>query len=512
MSSHRPPAPAPVIDGFNYVKPLGSGGFSDVFLYEQHRPRRNVAVKVLLADMGVKDARERFEAEANLMASLSTHPYIVTIYQAEITEDSRSYLAMEYCSRPGLDARYRKNVLSVAEVLALGVQLCSAVQTAHQAGIIHRDIKPANVLTTDYNRPALTDFGISGAQGSDVMGLSVPWSAPEAFISGHQASVSMDVYSLGATLYTVLAGHSPFVRPGQDNSQPTLIQRILDEPLVNLDRPDVPEALNQALAVSMAKDPENRFASAAQLAKSLQRIQADLGLSVTPFEILEELSGEDTQDFGGEATRVRRVVSIDDAQLPLGGEPLISRVPGQRASVEAPPEQVEEPVKQRFRAPLRDDQEVPNPEEQEREPVVPVVRKPLPKILGLAIAAICVIVAIAVAVNVFGAPEEEATTKGPVIASDTPADALLGAGVKPVEKFSSAVNGDTVKFSWKNPDPDDGDFYQWATVTATKTGELKRTKENSVSVPKAGSETCIEVKVVKATGDVSAAASYCAKS
>ncbi|MGV2959504.1 protein kinase domain-containing protein, partial [Glutamicibacter sp. AGC13] len=96
MSLRRAPAPAPQIPGFTYVKPLGTGGFSDVYLYEQHRPNRKVAVKVLLADVSDEEARQRFEAEANLMAQLSTHPYIVTIYQAEITEDGRSYLAMEY--------------------------------------------------------------------------------------------------------------------------------------------------------------------------------------------------------------------------------------------------------------------------------------------------------------------------------------------------------------------------------------------------------------------------------
>lgn len=166
MSPRRPSSPAPQIPGFTLVKPLGTGGFSDVYLYEQHRPQRKVAIKVLLADVSKDDARKLFETEANLMAQLSSHPYIVTIYQAETTEDGRSYLAMEYCSRPSLDARYRRGVLSVDEALTLAIQLCSAVHTAHLAGIVHRDIKPANVLTTDYNRPALTDFGISGTVGS----------------------------------------------------------------------------------------------------------------------------------------------------------------------------------------------------------------------------------------------------------------------------------------------------------------------------------------------------------
>ena len=85
MSSKRPPAPPPAIEGYRYVSLLGSGGFSDVYLYEQDRPKRKVAVKVLVSDLKTEGARRRFESEANLMAQLSTHPFIVTIYEADIT-------------------------------------------------------------------------------------------------------------------------------------------------------------------------------------------------------------------------------------------------------------------------------------------------------------------------------------------------------------------------------------------------------------------------------------------
>ena len=135
MSSKRPPAPPPHIPGYKYVSLLGSGGFSDVYLYEQDRPRRKVAVKVLLSGLKTERARRSFESEANLMAQLSSHPYIVTIYEADITEDGHSYLAMEYCSRPSLDVRYRRSRLGVDEVLAIGIQVTSAVESAHRAGI-----------------------------------------------------------------------------------------------------------------------------------------------------------------------------------------------------------------------------------------------------------------------------------------------------------------------------------------------------------------------------------------
>ena len=92
MSSKRPVAPPPRIPGFTYISLLGSGGFSDVYLYEQDRPRRKVAVKVLLSDLKTEGARRRFESEANLMAQLSSHPYIVTIFEAEVTGAGHSYL------------------------------------------------------------------------------------------------------------------------------------------------------------------------------------------------------------------------------------------------------------------------------------------------------------------------------------------------------------------------------------------------------------------------------------
>ena len=256
MSSKRPVAPPPPIPGFTYISLLGSGGFSDVYLYEQDRPRRKVAVKVLLSDLKTEGARRRFESEANLMAQLSSHPYIVTIFEAEVTEAGHSYLAMEYCSRPSLDVRYRRQRFSVDEVLAVGIQVASAVETAHRAGIAHRDIKPANILVTDYNRPALTDFGISGTLGGDAdedAGMSIPWSPPEQFTDGNVDGVLVDVWALGATLYTLLAGRSPFVLPGADNSQRELISRITSMPVPRLGRADVPESLELALSTAMAK-------------------------------------------------------------------------------------------------------------------------------------------------------------------------------------------------------------------------------------------------------------------
>jgi serine/threonine protein kinase len=240
VSTKRPPAPPPQLPGFTYLELLGSGGFADVYLYEQQLPRRRVAVKVLLPDRLTTGSAEEFTAEANVMAMLSTHPAIVTIHQAGVAGDGRPYLVMEYCPKPNLQARYRAEPFSVAEALRTGIQVAAAVETAHRAGVLHRDIKPANILVTEYNRPALTDFGIASSDATGAgasAGLSIPWSPPESFADAPQSGPRSDVYALGATLYSLLAGRSPFESPGRRNTGADLIERIVSQPLPPLVRP-----------------------------------------------------------------------------------------------------------------------------------------------------------------------------------------------------------------------------------------------------------------------------------
>lgn len=310
----RPPSPPPDLPGFRFVEPLGAGGFADVFLYEQQMPRREVAVKVLLADRLTAGAAQEFADEANVMAMLSTHPAIVTIYQAGVAGDGRPYLVMEYCPRPNLQQRARKETFSVAEALRVGVQVAGAVETAHRAGVLHRDIKPANILVTTYNRPALTDFGIASTTGAtgEASGMSIPWSPPESFAEVPQSGPRTDVWALGATLYTLLAGRSPFERPGERNSSADLIERIEHAALVSTGRPDVPESLQRVLERAMAKNPGDRYPSAVAFARALQKVQIELSHSVTPIDIVDDHPPADDRDDDGDGlTRVREIVSID---------------------------------------------------------------------------------------------------------------------------------------------------------------------------------------------------------
>lgn len=334
-------AVAPEIAGFAYRDHLGSGGFADVFLYDQRRPARQVAVKVLLAERLDAQARERFDVEADLMALLSNHANIVTMYQADITADGRPFLVMEYCPRPNLGVRYKREPLSVVEALSTGVQIAGAVETVHRAGILHRDIKPANVLVTEYNRPVLTDFGISVATGQAerAEGLSIPWSPPEAIANPTNTGVAADVYSLAATIYTLLAGRHPFEVPGGDNRQHAIISRIESAPVPGLARADVPAALEQVLAAGMAKDPASRYSSALALGRALQQVQVELQLPMTALDVREdaENTGMLPDDDDEPGTRIRSVTAIDPSpQLPSAWTDTDNPTQG-RAGLIAPP-------------------------------------------------------------------------------------------------------------------------------------------------------------------------------
>ncbi len=151
----------PELAGFRYLAPIGQpGGFADVYRYEQLAARRSVAVKVLRRDLG-STSSQHFQREADLMAQLSNHPSIVTIYTAGVADDARPYLVMELCQKDHLGTQIKNQALAVNRALETAIQIAGAVETAHRLGILHRDIKPANILFTEFGRASLTDFGIS---------------------------------------------------------------------------------------------------------------------------------------------------------------------------------------------------------------------------------------------------------------------------------------------------------------------------------------------------------------
>jgi eukaryotic-like serine/threonine-protein kinase len=286
--ARRLPSPPPALPGFSHVRVLGSGGFADVFLYEQNMPRRQVAVKVMLSEVVTEGVRQMFQAEANLMARLSAHPSILTVYQAGVSADGRPYLVMELCSS-SLSTRYREERLPVADVLRTAVRIGSAIETAHRSGVLHRDIKPSNILMTAYGHPVLADFGIAAtlaeADSQEAVGLSVPWSAPEVLLGETAGTVRSEIWGFAATVYSLLTGRSPFEVPDGDNSQNALIHRISRGRPQAVGRVDVPASLELALARGMARSPSDRPESVIELVTELQSVEVELGLSRTPVEV-----------------------------------------------------------------------------------------------------------------------------------------------------------------------------------------------------------------------------------
>lgn len=289
----RPQSTPPVLPGYAYLRPLGSGGFADVFLYEQDMPRRVVAVKVLSVDAINPEARRQFVAEADVMARLSAHPSILTIFEASISADGRPYLATEYCPESFGD-RYKQAPLPLGVVLDAGVRMAAALETAHRSGVLHRDIKPSNILVTTLGQPVLADFGIAAAlnpyaDDDQVVAMSVPWSSPEVISEVSTGSVATEVWSLGATLYTLLAGRSPFADADREkNTRELMRARVVKARYTPIGRPDVPQAVEELLARTMSKDPAKRPASMLVLAEELRRLQSQLGQMPSPLEIIAE--------------------------------------------------------------------------------------------------------------------------------------------------------------------------------------------------------------------------------
>lgn len=310
--------PPPDLPGFTFVESIGGGGFADVFLFTQHSTGRAVAVKVLRREHLSEVSLDQFRAEANIMAGVSSHPYIVTIHDASVAPDGRPYIVMEYYPEPHFGVRARGGRLGVAEVLKVGVQIASAVETAHAAKILHRDIKPANILTSTFGDPGLTDFGIAGVQSDEGLsvasGVSLGFAAPEVVLDEHSTgSRSSDVYSLAATVYALLTGRSPVFVPGGDNSPARLTERIATGHVVPFGRDDVPRSLHHLLHTALAAELAHRPASAVALAQALQDIEHELHLPPTPL-VLAGKAGQivRTQREDDDSTRRKpTVVSLD---------------------------------------------------------------------------------------------------------------------------------------------------------------------------------------------------------
>lgn len=308
---------APAIAGYQYVRPLGVGGFARVYLYEQNSPRRPVAIKVLERRYHGEQWVKQFRREADMMASIAAHPAVVPIYETGVTAGGESYIAMEYCPH-SLGHTSRQEPLPLKTVLETGVRLAGALESAHRQGILHRDIKPGNILVNAAGKPVLTDFGIAEwnmrGMGTEIFTLTIPWTAPEILCGHTRGSVASEIWALAATLYTLASGRKPFEgkqRRNEDGpeSKGYSFEQLSAHPMVKeiqkgvyrpLSRQEhmtrMPhtnyEALDSVLALAMEKAPEKRYASMRDFGSDLRRLQQFYGFEMTEMElVLQEWEG-----------------------------------------------------------------------------------------------------------------------------------------------------------------------------------------------------------------------------
>jgi serine/threonine-protein kinase len=262
---------------------LGQGGMSAVYRGTDPNLRRTVAIKLIHAHLtDDPDFVRRFEAEAAAVAQLR-HPNLIQVY--DFNHDGGTYfMVLEFVPGESLHARLARlaaahQTLPVDQILSIGIDIAEAMDYAHQRGMIHRDIKPANIMLNPQGQAVLMDFGIAKIVGGavqtaagTVMGTA-QYISPEQ-VRGQRPSARSDVYSLGVTLFQMAAGRPPF----DGDSAMTIMLKHVNEPVPDLTqlKPGLPPDLVAIIQRALAKDPERRLPSGAELAAALRRVQARL--------------------------------------------------------------------------------------------------------------------------------------------------------------------------------------------------------------------------------------------
>jgi serine/threonine-protein kinase len=259
---------------YTVERELGRGGMATVYLADDVKHRRQVAIKVLRPELGSMLGPERFTREIRIAAGL-THPHILPLYDSG-EADGLLFYVMPYVRGESIRQKLaRERQLPITEAIAIVRQVASALDHAHAHGLVHRDIKPENILLHE-GEAMVTDFGIALAAGAapgdrlTETGLMVgtpEYMSPEQGAGERTLDPRTDVYSLGCVLYEMLAGEPPYV--GR-TPQSVIAKRFTDPvPAVRRLRPVVPVAVEQAIMTALARLPADRFASAGALTEAL---------------------------------------------------------------------------------------------------------------------------------------------------------------------------------------------------------------------------------------------------
>lgn len=272
--------------GKNYKieKEIGKGGMGVVYLATDKRLERKVAIKVLSlsgtnedADISSDEVIQRFKREAIAVAKLN-HPNIVNIYDIG-EENGMYYMVMEFVDGNTLSNVINETVQNQEMAINTIIQVCGALESAHEEGIIHRDIKPANIILTSKGMPKLMDFGIAQledkqedfkiTQSGSLLG-SLLYISPEQLSNSSEIDSRADIYSLGMSLYEMLTGKLPFM---SDNMK-QVVMKILtqDPPPPSSFNPNIPIELDSVILKSLEKDVHRRYQKASDFAKALSSV------------------------------------------------------------------------------------------------------------------------------------------------------------------------------------------------------------------------------------------------
>ena len=282
-------APGTKLGPYEVVAPLGAGGMGEVYRARDARLERDVAVKILPQHLSSDPAlKARFEREARSVSALS-HPHICHLYDIG-SQDGTDYLVMELLEGQTLAQRLERGPLPVKQVLERGMEIAEALEKAHKNGIVHRDLKPGNIMLTK-SGAKLLDFGLAKPTGgtaamtsASVNTMSKPltaegkivgtyqYMAPEQ-VEGKDADARTDIFAFGAVLYEMVSGKRAFA----GKSQISVLSAILesDPKPLSASRPLIPAALDHVIQRALAKDPEERWQSAADMKVELKWIAQD---------------------------------------------------------------------------------------------------------------------------------------------------------------------------------------------------------------------------------------------
>lgn len=322
-TSHPAEGPGSLIGDYKLLQEIGEGGFGVVYMAEQVRPvKRKVALKIIKPGMDTREVAARFEAERQALALMS-HANIAQVFDAGATDTGRPYFVMELVKGIHITKFCDKNKLSTVRRLNLFLDICGAIQHAHQKGVIHRDIKPSNILITLHDGvpvPKVIDFGIAKALNQELtektlftaygqmIGTPQYTSPEQAEMSGLDIDTRSDIYSLGVLLYELLTGETPISRNELKEAGFPEMQKLIQEK----------EATKPSMAVSVICRESTTLADFRQEepAQLINRIKGDLD-----WIVLKALDKDRTRRYETAAG------FADDVRRYLGNEPVTASPP-----------------------------------------------------------------------------------------------------------------------------------------------------------------------------------------